>query len=159
MVPVSAEDFARAKRRTVFKWLGVALLVVLVGFGIYEKSTSSQDGRKALSDGEQMLKTGRYAEAIQSLNRALATDSKMAKAYLLRARANVALVELEAAVADFTKVLQLQPSNTDALVERAATHLRMNDYPGVVADCGEAIRLNPMLTYAYTLRGMAYREM
>ena len=159
MVPVSAEDFARAKRRIVFKWLGVGLLIVLVGFGIYLKSTSSQDGRKALNDGEQMLKTGRYAEAIQSLDRAIAADGRVANAYLFRARANVALVQPEAAVADFSKVIQLQPSSTDAFVERAAVHLRTNDYPVVIADCGEAIRLNPKLTYAYTLRGMAFREM
>ena len=159
MVPVSAEDFARAKRRIVFKWLGVGLLVILVGFGIYEKSRSSEDGRKALSDGEQMLKAARYTEAIQSLDRALATNSGMVNAYLLRGRANAALGQAEPAVADFTKVIQLQPASSDAYVERAAIHLRTNDYPAVVADCGEAISRNPKLTYAYTLRGMAFREM
>ena len=159
MVPVSAEDFARAKRRIVFKWLGVVLVVALVGIGIYLKSTSSQDGRKALNDGEQMLKAGRYAEAIQSLDRALAVDGKLANAYLFRARAHVALVQPEAAVKDFDKALQLDPSNADALVERAALHLRTNDYQGVIADCEQAIRLNPRLTYAYTLRGMAFREL
>jgi tetratricopeptide (TPR) repeat protein len=159
MVPVSAEDFARTKRRIVFKWLGAGMLVVLVGIGIYERSTSSNDGRKAFNDGEQMLKVGRYAEAIQSLNRALAVDKGMVNAYLLRGRANVALGQTEAAVADFTKVIQLQPASTDAFVERAAIHLRTNDYPAVIADCGEAISRNPKLTYAYTLRGMAFREM
>lgn len=159
MVPVSAEDFARAKRRVVFKWLGGGLLVVLVGVGIYEKSTSSQDGRKAFSDGEQMLKVGRYAEAIQSLDRALTVDKGMANAYLLRGRAKVALGQIEPAVRDFTKVIQLQPAGTDAFVERAAIHLGTNDYPAVIADCGEAISRNPKLTYAYTLRGMAFREM
>src|SRR5579862_7337904 len=112
MVPVSAEDFARAKRRIVFKWLGVGLLVVLVGFEIYEKSTSSQDSRKALNDGEQMLRVGRYAEAIQSLDRAVALDSRMVNAYLVRGRANIALGRTEAAVVDFTKVIQLQPAGT-----------------------------------------------
>ena len=159
LVPVSAEDFARAKRRTVFKWLGVGLLVVLVALGVYERSTSSQDVRKAYSDGELMLKAGRYAEAIQSLDRAVAEDKGMVSAYLARGRANVALGQMEPAVQDFTKVIQLQPANTDAFVERAAIHLRTNDYPAVVADCGEAISRNPKLTYAYTLRGMAFREM
>ncbi len=159
MVPVSAEDFARAKRRTVFKWLGVGLLVVLVGLGIYERSTSTQDVRKAYSDGEQMLKTGRYAEAIQSLDRAVAADGSLVNAYLARGRANVALGQIERAVKDFTKVIQLQPANTDALLERAAMRLRTNDYPAVVADCSEAISRNPKLTYAYTMRGMAFREM
>jgi tetratricopeptide (TPR) repeat protein len=37
--------------------------------------------------------------------------------------------------------------------------LRNNDYPAVVADCGAAISRNPKLTYAYILRGMAFREM
>ena len=159
MVPMSAQDFARAKRRIVFKWLGLGLVVVVAGFGVYERSSSSQDGRKALSDGEQMLKTGRYAEAIQSLDRALAADGKMPNAYLFRARANMALGKTKAAIADFTKVIQMQPSNTEAFVERAAIHMRTNEYPAVVADCGDAIRLNPKLTYAYTLRGMAYREL
>lgn len=159
MVPISAEDFARAKRRIVFKWLGGGVLVLLVGFGIYLRSTSSQDVRKAFNDGEQMLKAGRYAEAIQSLDRALAVDKGMVNAYLLRGRANAALGQIEPAVSDFTKVIQLQPASTDALVERASAHLKTNDYPAVVADCGEAISRNPKLTYAYTLRGMALREM
>jgi tetratricopeptide (TPR) repeat protein len=159
LVPVSAEDFARAKRRIVYKWLGAGLLVVVVGFGIYERSTSSQDGRKAYSDGEQMLKAGRNAEAIQSFDRALAVDSRMVNAYLLRGRANVALGQTELAVVDFTKVIQLQPAGTDAFVERAAIRLGNNDYPAVIADCSEAISRNPKLTYAYTLRGMAFREM
>ena len=95
MVPVSAEDFARAKRRILYKWLGAALLVVLLGVWIYERSTSSQDSRKALNDGEQMLKAGRYAEAIQSFDRVLAADKGLVDAYLFRARANAALNQTE----------------------------------------------------------------
>jgi tetratricopeptide (TPR) repeat protein len=159
MVPVSAEDFARAQRRIVLKWLGVGLVVVLVGVGIYKKSTSSQDGRKALMDGEQMLKAGRYAEAIQYLDRALAADSGMVNAYLLRGRASVALGQADPAVLDFTKAIQLQPAKTDGYMERAMARLGTKDYPAVVADCGEVISRNPQLTYAYTLRGMAFREM
>ena len=158
LIPVSAEDFARAKRRIVYKWLGVALLVILAGVGIYERSTTSQDSRKALSDGEQMLKAGRYAEAIQSLDRAVAADSSVANAYLFRARANAALDQTDAAVRDFSKVIQLQPTDTGAFVERASVHLGLHEYPAAIADCGEAIRLDPKLTHAYTLRGMAFRE-
>jgi tetratricopeptide (TPR) repeat protein len=158
LIPVSAEDFARAKRRIVYKWLGVALLVILAGVGIYERSTTSQDSRKALGDGEQMLKAGRYAEAIQSLDRAVAADSSLANAYLFRARANAALNQTQAAIRDFTNVVQLQPGNAGAFVERAAVHLGINEYQAVIADCGQAIQLDPKLTHAYTLRGMAFRE-
>lgn len=159
LVPVSAEDFARAKRRTLFKWIGVGLLVILIGIGIYVRSTTSQDSRKALSDGEQMLKAGRYAEAIQSLDRAVAADKNLVNAYLFRARANTALNQPAAALRDYTKVIELQPDNAGALVERAALHARVSDYQAVLADCGEALRRDPKLTYAYTLRGMAFREL
>jgi tetratricopeptide (TPR) repeat protein len=159
LVPVSAEDFARAKRRIVFKWLGVALLVIVVGIGIYERSTTSQDSRKALNDGEQMLKAGRYAEAVQSLDRAVVADSGLADAYLFRARANTALGQTDAAIRDLGKVIQLQATTPGPFVERAAVYLAVNNYQGVIADCSEAVRLDPKLTYAYTLRGRAFRAL
>jgi tetratricopeptide (TPR) repeat protein len=158
-VPVSAEDFARAQRRVVFKWLGVALVVVLGGVLIYQRLVSSHDSRKALNDGEQMLKTGRYAEAITAFDRALAADRGLAKGYLLRARANAAMDRTEAAIRDFSKVIQLQPGNAGAFVERATVHLGAYEYPAVIADCGEALQRDPNLAYAYTLRGLAWREM
>ena len=159
MVPISADEFARRKRRIVFKWLGAALLVVLAGVWLYLRSTSSQDSRKALNDGEQMLKAGRYAEAIQSLDRAVVAESGLANAYLARGRAKVALNQTEPAIRDFSKVIQLQPRDPQAYVERAAVHLGVNDYAAVVADCGDAISRDPKLAYAYTLRGMAFRGM
>jgi tetratricopeptide (TPR) repeat protein len=158
-VPVSAEDFARAKRRTVIKWLAAALLIILVGVWTFKRSTSSQDSVKTLNDGEQLLKKGRYAEAIQSFDRALEGQSGLVNAYLLRGRANAALNQSEAAIQDFTSAARLDPGSADALMERAAVRLQVKDYPAVVADCGEAIRRNPKLSRAYTLRAMALREM
>ena len=158
MVPMSAEDFSRRKRQIVFKWLGAALLVILVGVWLYQRSTASQDSRKTLSDGEQMLEAGRYTEAIQSLDRAVAAESDLANAYLLRGRANEALNQTEPAIRDFTKVIQLQPGNSQAFVERASVHLANNNYTAAVADCGEAISRDPKLAYAYSLRGMACAE-
>jgi len=157
LVPVSAEDFARANRRVVLRWLVAALLIILSGFWMYQKVRSSLDARKALRDGERMLKAGRYTESIQALDRALSARSGLVDAYLLRARANSALYETDAALRDYTTVIQLQPRNAGAFVERAAIRLRSSDYQGVVADCGEAIRLDPKFAYAYTLRGIAFR--
>jgi tetratricopeptide (TPR) repeat protein len=156
---MTAEDFSRGRRWTVLKWLGAALLVMLAGVWLYHRSTASEDSRKTLYDGEQMLRAGRYAEAIQSFDRALAAESGVASAYLLRGRANAALNQMEPAIRDFTKVIQLQPGNSQAFVERASVHLAINNYVAAVADCGEAIRRDPKLAYAYTLRGMALRGM
>jgi tetratricopeptide (TPR) repeat protein len=159
LVPVLEEDFRRARLRILFKWLGMALLVVIAGAWVYWRSSVSLTTRDALNDGERMLKTGRYSEAIQSLNRVVAADSKVTDAYLYRARANAALSQTEAALRDFTKLIQLQPANSGAYLERAVVRLRMEDYKGVIADSGEAIQWDPQLSYAYELRGMAYRAL
>ncbi len=142
----------------VFKWLGVGLLLILSGFLIYQRLASSDDGRKAMNAGEQMLRAGRYAEAITAFDLALASDKGLTNAYLLRARAYAAMNRPEAAILDFTKVTQLQPGSAVAFVERAAVHLGAEEYPAVIADCSEALRRDPELSYAYMLRGMAWRE-
>jgi tetratricopeptide (TPR) repeat protein len=126
---------------------------------MYWRSRVSVNTRDALNDGERMLKTGRYTEAIQSLNRVVAAESDVADAYLFRARANGALNQTEAALRDFTKVIRLQPGNTGAYLERAAVRLSVEDYQGVILDSGEAIKRNPRLSYAYNLRGAAYRAL
>ena len=143
----------------MFKWIAAAVLVVLPGVWILRKSSSSQDSVKTLTDGEQLLKKGRYAEAIQSFDRALAAQSGLGAAYLLRGRANAALDQNEAAIRDFTSAARLQPGSGEALVERATVHLSIKDFPAVVADCAEALQRNPKLPRAYLFRGMALREM
>ena len=158
MVPMSAEDFARGKRRKVLVWMGLGLLIVFLGAWAYFRSNDAQTARKALSDGEQLLKTTRYLEAVQSFNRVLSLDKNLPRAYLLRGRAKAALGQSQPAIQDFTKVLQLQPGNVEALMDRAMARFGSSDYAGAVADCGDAIRFDPKLAYAYTLRGMAFRE-
>jgi tetratricopeptide (TPR) repeat protein len=158
MVPVSAEDFARARRRILFKWLGAGLILVLLGVLLYVRSASSGDAQKALDDGERMLKANKYTEAIQSLDRALSLRSGMVDAYLYRGRANAALLQLEPAVQDFTKVIQLRPQSTDALLERATAYAAQENYQAAIADCGLALSLDPKLVYGFTLRGNAYRK-
>lgn len=159
MVPMSAEDFARKKRKVIFVWIGGILLGALIGVWLYQSSSNSQEFQKAFDDGEQMLKATRYPEAIQSLSRAVELNSNLASAYLLRGRAHAALDQTEPALKDFAKAIELQPANGEAYMERAAVHLAANQYAEVVADCGEALSRDPKRVYAHTLRGMAYREL
>lgn len=159
MVPMSAEDFGRRKRKIVFKWLGAALLVVVLGIWIFRSSSAPQEAQRALDDGEKMLKATRYLDAIQSFDHALARQSNLPRAYLLRGRARAALTQTEAAIQDFTRVIQLQPGSAEAYVDRASAHLEANDYAAVVTDCEDALSRDPQLAYTYTLRGVAFREL
>jgi tetratricopeptide (TPR) repeat protein len=156
---MSAEDFARRKRKIVFAWVGAGLLIVLLGVWIFRSSSAPQEAQKALDHGEQMLKAMRYLDAIQSFDHALASQSNLPRAYLLRGRARTALSQTEAAIQDFTKAIQLQPGSAEAFVDRASAHLEANDYAAVVTDCGDALSRDPQLASAHTLRGIAFREL
>jgi len=156
---MSAEDFGWRKRKIVFAWLGAGLLFVLLGFWIFRSSSAPQEAQRALNDGEQMLKASRYLAAIQSFDHALARQSNLPRAYLLRGRAKAALTQTEAAIQDFTKAIQLQPGSAEAFVDRASAHLEADDYAAVVTDCGDALSRDPELAYAHTLRGIAFRKL
>jgi tetratricopeptide (TPR) repeat protein len=158
LVPVSAEDFAARKRRIVFTWIGAGLLVALVGIWTYRRSVTPLEAQQSLEDGQRQLKATHYAEAVLAFNHALTLKSDLADAYLYRGRANTALGNNEGAIQDFTRVIQLRPQGAEAFVERAAARLEQQDYPGVIADCGDALKRDSRLAIAYNMRATALRE-
>src|SRR6185369_10016160 len=109
LVPVSAEDFARRKRRVVSIWVGAGLLVLLIALWVYRSSVNPLEAQQALEEGKRFLKANRYPEAVLSFSHALALRSDLADAYLFRGRANAGLGRLDLAVQDFSKVIQLRP--------------------------------------------------
>ena len=158
LVPVSAEDFARGKRRIVLACVAGALLVILLAVWMYRRSVDPLEAQQAVDAGERFLKATRYTEAILAFDRAISLKRDLPDAYLMRGRADVALNQLEPAIQDFTRVIQLRPNSPDAFMDRAGARLAQKDYQAVIADCGEVIGRDPQLAYAYTLRGMAFRE-
>jgi len=155
LVPVSAEDFARRKRRVVFIWAGAALLVLLLGIWTYRRSVDPLEAQQSVEEGKRFLKANRYAEAVLSFSHALVLRSDLADAYLFRGRANAGLGRLDLAVEDFSKVIQLRPQDAEAYVERAAARLEQEDYPGAISDCGEALKHDAKIAVAYSMRGRA----
>src|SRR5215211_193376 len=55
----------------------------------------------------------------------------------------------EAAIADYTKAIELDPSLAEAFMRRAALRGAKSDYDGAIADNTKAIELNPNLAAAY----------
>ena len=155
LVPVSAEDFARRKRRVVFIWAGGVLLVLLLAFWTYRRSVDMLEAQRSLEAGKRSLKASRYSEAVLAFSHALVLRSDLSDAYLFRGRANAGLGRLDLAVQDFSKVMRLQPQGAEAYVERAAVRLDQEDYPGVISDCGEALKRDSRIAAAYSLRGRA----
>ena len=143
LVPMSAEDFARRKRRVILIWVGAAIGALLIGAGVYRASTTPLEAQAAMEAGERSLKANRYPAAIASLDQAISLKKNLTRAYLLRARAQSALGNQDAALQDFTKYLQLEPSKPEAYLERAGVDFARGDFPAVIADCGEALNRDP----------------
>jgi tetratricopeptide (TPR) repeat protein len=155
LVPVSAEDFARRKRRIVLAILAGVLAAALLAAWMFRRSVDPLQAQQSVDAGERLLKATRYTEAILSFDHALALKSDLTDAYLLRGRANLELTQLEPAIRDFTKAIQLRPGSAEAFVDRATVRFAQEDYQAAIADCGEALARDSRLARAYNLRGMA----
>ena len=152
LVPVSAEDFARRKRRVISIWAGAAILILVFGLWSYRRSVDSLEAQQSLEEGKRSLKANRYTEAALAFTHALALRGNLADGYLFRGRANAGLGRGDLAIEDFSKVIQLQPERAEAYVERAAARLDQEDYSGAAADCEEVLKRDPRIALAYSMR-------
>mmetsp|Transcript_2387 Transcript_2387/g.5677 ORF Transcript_2387/g.5677 Transcript_2387/m.5677 type:complete len:356 (-) Transcript_2387:136-1203(-) len=73
------------------------------------------------------------------------------------AEANAAFVdeEYETAVEKYNLAVQLEPSNPEFLLNRAAVHLKLENHMDAVSDCNAAIKLDPSNSKAFLRKGMA----
>src|SRR5262249_7945664 len=60
-----------------------------------------------------------------------------------------------AAIRDVSAAISLIPRDATLYLNRCDSHKAAGDYDQAVRDCDEAIRLNPKLTGAYNIRGLA----
>ena len=62
----------------------------------------------------------------------------------------------ELAIADFGKLIKLDPTDSDAYIARGEAHIELGQYGKAIADFDKVIKLNPKSACAYNLRGRAY---
>ena len=159
LIPVTAEDVAREKRRKVALWVAAGVTVVLAALFAYQRITSPRDAREAYDAGLRLLKATRYEQAALNFSRTIDLKPDFADAYRMRARVYVAQSNPDAAIRDFTRVLELSPNDSTALVERGFAWLDKKMYPNAMADASEAISLDPKSGRAYNLRAMGRRAL
>ena len=94
---------------------------------------------RALASGS----AGRYAEALEDLDRAVASDPHRAEAWVLRGAAKRQLGRAEEAERDVARALSLAPDNAEALLERGALRRVKGDVGGARADWERAARVAP----------------
>lgn len=79
---------------------------------------------------------------------------RSAGGYLSRGDARWKKGNLDGAIADYTKAIELDPSFAAAYFNRGAVRNRKDDSEGAMADYSKAIELNPNLADAYLYRGI-----
>jgi len=156
-IPVTAADVERDRRRRLFKWLAIALVVIAAGAFVYKRVTNPRNAREAFDAGVRLMRASRYDQAILNFNRAVDLEPTFAEAFRMRARTYMAQSNLDEAIRDFTRVSVLKPRDALSLAERGFASLEKKDYANAIADADRAIALDPKLAKAYNLRGVAHR--
>ncbi len=78
--------------------------------------------------------------------------------YLKQGSAKCQKGDLDGAIGDFDKALELKPGDAEILYYRGQAKYHNKDLPGAIADFTEVIRLNPSYAAAYNKRGIAKSE-
>lgn len=76
-----------------------------------------------------------------------------------RGNANFVKGELEMAIVDYNKALELNPKDTSTYLSRALAYYNKQSYDLAVADYGKGIELNPKEAKMYLKRGESYEKL
>lgn len=108
--------------------------------------------------GSKLLAQADYPGAIEALSRAIGIDDSRALAFFSRALAHERSGNVEAALADYSQAIRLQPAYSEAYNHRGLLR-RKKDLQGAIEDFTKAIEHQPDMASAYYNRGDAYREL
>ena len=106
------------------------------------------------------LNEGRLDEAITLYSQCIESGSLSKKNLIVahndRGNAYGRKGEYASALADFNKVIELNPEDSDAYYNRGLTYKNQEDYDHAIDDYTLAIKLNPRYVNAYNNRGNVY---
>jgi tetratricopeptide (TPR) repeat protein len=128
----------------------------------------------AFQAGKEFHKHGNWKDAIASFTKAIALNPNDSTLYHWRGlsclfqsgmedpklgnRGTSYLQDLQQAVADFSKVIQVEPKNAQAYSERGDCYDKLDQLENAIADYNKAIQIDPGNCNAYQGRARVYRK-
>lgn len=97
----------------------------------------------AVAQGEQLASEGRYAEALQAFDRAIADNPLLISAYVGSADVLRMQGDYVAAEARYAKACEIEPSNFDAQYGHALTLQMLNRWPDAIGAYLRALAIKP----------------
>ena len=85
--------------------------------------------------------------------------SKRISVYHYRGLAKLSLRDYRGAIADFDRVIEINPQHAGAYSNRGLAYYRWNNYKTAIADYDRAIEINPQHAIAHSNRGLAYYKL
>jgi len=147
------QGFAERSLARKFDWVPVAVLIVvffaLVGVGLLQW------------EGDQASRTKKAAAPPATKPSETAPAPKPAgdaQAYFRRGFGHYRKGELDQALADYNRALELDPNLAGAYLDRGIVYSQKGDQDRAVTDYNRALELNPSDAKVYYNRGLAYNR-
>jgi tetratricopeptide (TPR) repeat protein len=171
--PSSPKEFVRRKRKRIrvrrtksgfasraqsLKWvIGGVIATLLMSYYLYRLSIPGE-ARKYYIAAKESYDAGKYSNALYAVNEALRDRGQRLDAYRLRAEIYRAMLQPKKAVADITRVIELQPGVPEYYDFRAQTYLELDDSASAAKDYTKVIALKTS-GQAYYGRGLCYLKL
>jgi tetratricopeptide (TPR) repeat protein len=86
-------------------------------------------------------------------------NSNDAEYFFNQGNAYYQLKDYQAAIADYTKAIEINPNITEPYIYRGSLYSKLNEYQAAIADYTKVIEINPNDAEAYFNRGIAYYDL
>lgn len=147
----------------LFGLVSIAVLCQAVPSTVWAQATNAVHKPPAghtaqffLDQGSKQVEQKRFAIAVRTLSAAIRRDPRLAEAYRLRGQALDQMGAPHRAIQDFTKYIELKPSDAKGYIQRGDVHNFNNEHEMALADYSHAIKLQPASVPAHLGRGLAY---
>ena len=136
-----------------------ALFTTLLVLTISTLHVMGQDPQAHVDNGQQLIKNGKYEEALEQFNMAIILDPASQTAFIQRAFTYSVLKDYESAISDYSHVLQLNPALISAYLSRGSAYNKLERFEEALQDFNKVIELDPNNSEAYNNRGWSKKGM
>jgi tetratricopeptide (TPR) repeat protein len=129
--------------------------VVLAALGAVLVSCSTTTS-PSMELGSALYRDSQYVAAADAFTDAIASNPRSADAWNNRAAARLRLGDVNRAIADYNRALELAPNDAEIYANRGNALVAAGQYQDAIADFTRAVELKPNFAKALFNRGSAY---
>jgi tetratricopeptide (TPR) repeat protein len=133
------------------KKLTIFILTLFICGGI-----SAQNPKKSYKNGLKLIETNQYAEAIEEFNQAIDLNAAYTEAYVARAGVYEKMDNIELAVKDYERAVELAPTIVDYIFEAGKNNYKIKNYDKALKYLTEAVTLDNKHFQAFQFKSFTH---